>query len=94
MSPLPMSPLRTWRLQHGLTLQEVSDLCGISASMISRVERGQKRLSPMTKVRLARALGARVSELFDTAARPTANSSPSRGEREHEAGRNGGSDAA
>jgi Predicted transcriptional regulators len=59
-----MSPLRTWRLENGLTLQEVSDLSGISASMISRVERGQSQLSPLAKVRLARALGVRVRDLF------------------------------
>ena len=65
-----MSPLRDWRLQHGLTLQEVSDLCGISPSMVSRVERGEKRLSPLAKVRVARALGVRVRDLFDADERP------------------------
>lgn len=89
-----MSPLRTWRLQHGLTLQEVSDLCGVSASMISRVERGQKRLSPMTKVRLARALGVRIRDLFGDDVCSTASPTPSGGERKHETEQDGGSDAA
>lgn len=59
-----MSPLRSWRLRNGLSLQEVSDLIGVSASMISRVERGQKQLSPLTKVKVARRLGVRVRDLF------------------------------
>ena len=59
-----MTPLRAWRLAHGLSLQEVSDLCGISPSMLSRVERGQTQLSPLTKVKVARRLGARIRDLF------------------------------
>lgn len=57
--------LRQWRVDTGLTLQEVADLTGVSVSMLSRVERGQKHLSPQTKVRVARRLGVRVADLFD-----------------------------
>ncbi|NJP28077.1 helix-turn-helix transcriptional regulator [Microbispora sp. SCL1-1] len=60
-----MSPLRAWRLANGLSLQDVSDLSGISVSMISRVERGQKRLSPLTKAKVARRLGVRIRDLFE-----------------------------
>ncbi|MEU8276489.1 helix-turn-helix domain-containing protein [Microbispora bryophytorum] len=56
---------RQWRLDNGLSLQEVSDLTGVSISMVSRVERGQKRLSPRRKVMVARRLGVRLSDLFE-----------------------------
>lgn len=57
--------LRAWRQAAGLTETEVSDLTGISQPMLSKVERGLAELAPMTKVGMARALGVKVSDLFD-----------------------------
>lgn len=57
--------LRSWREEHDLTLQEVSDLTGVSPSMLSRVESGQRNMSPLAKVRVARCLGVRVADLFE-----------------------------
>lgn len=57
--------LRLWRANAGLTLEEVSDLTGLSPAMLSLVERGKRQLAPMTRVRVARCLGVRVGELFD-----------------------------
>ena len=59
-----MNNLRAWREKQQLTLEEVTDLAGISASMWSRVERGERRLSPQMKVLVARRLGVRVRDLF------------------------------
>jgi transcriptional regulator with XRE-family HTH domain len=56
--------IREWRERHGLRLEEVADLLGVSASYLSRLERGQRRLRPFDQVRAARALGAKVSDLF------------------------------
>jgi transcriptional regulator with XRE-family HTH domain len=56
--------LRTWRERHGLRLQEVAELLGVSPSYVSRIERGQRRLRPLAQVRVARTLGARIGELF------------------------------
>lgn len=56
--------LRLWRIREGLTLAEVADLTGYSKAMISRTERGERVLSPMGRVRVARALGCRVRDLF------------------------------
>ncbi len=56
--------MRTWRQRHGLTLEEVADVTGISVPMLSRVERGERQLSPLARIRLARALGVKVRELF------------------------------
>lgn len=57
--------LRLWRVDAGLTLDEVADLTGLSKAMLSRAERGERQLSPMAKVKLARRLGVRVAELFE-----------------------------
>lgn len=57
--------LRLWRANAGLTLEEVADLTGLSPAMLSLVERGDRNLAPMTKVRVARCLGVKVRDLFD-----------------------------
>jgi transcriptional regulator with XRE-family HTH domain len=57
--------LRRWRVANRLTLREVADLTGLSVAMLSRTERRQRQLAPMTKVEVARRLGTRVAELFD-----------------------------
>ena len=56
--------LRVWRLEQGFLLEDVAGLTGISVSMLSRVERGERRLAPETKVKIARRLNARVADLF------------------------------
>jgi transcriptional regulator with XRE-family HTH domain len=57
--------LRQWREDAGLSLAEESDLTGYSTAMLSRAERGQRELSPMAKVQIARRLGVSVGELFE-----------------------------
>lgn len=59
-----VSRLRAWRLANGLSLDDVCDLTGLSKSMISRVERGERDLAPLTKVKVARRLGVPVRDLF------------------------------
>jgi transcriptional regulator with XRE-family HTH domain len=56
--------LRSWRTSNGITLEELSDVTGYSVPMLSRVERGERRLSALARIRLARALGVKVRELF------------------------------
>ena len=60
--------MRLWRAANGLTLEEISDLTGYSAAMLSRAERGERTFSPLAKVRIARTLGVRVADLFDVEA--------------------------
>lgn len=59
------SRLRKWRVANGLTLDDVGDLTGLSPSMVSRVERGERTLRPRTKILVARRLGVRPSEIFE-----------------------------
>jgi transcriptional regulator with XRE-family HTH domain len=56
--------LREWRERHRLTLEEVADLLGVSSSQLSRLERGERGIRPLDRVRYARLLGVRVAELF------------------------------
>lgn len=59
------SKLRQWRIDNGLLLEEVADLTGLSPSMLSRVERGERDMAPLTRVRFARRLDVRVADLFE-----------------------------
>jgi transcriptional regulator with XRE-family HTH domain len=59
------SRLREWRIASGYLLQEVADLGGVSESMLSRAERGERVFSPAARVKLARRLGVRVADLFE-----------------------------
>ncbi|MFC5748913.1 helix-turn-helix domain-containing protein [Actinomadura rugatobispora] len=63
--PTTESLLRTWRRRHALSLEDVSGLSGLSVATISRVERGQRNLAPLTKVKVARRLGVNVRDLFE-----------------------------
>ena len=71
-SPVPTAEstnrLKSWREERGLTIRNVSDLTGVSASMLSRVEKGDRQVSPLVKAQIARGLGCRISDLFGTPA--------------------------
>lgn len=62
--------LRDWRTKHGLTLEELSDVTGYSIPMLSRVERGERGLSALARIRLARALGVKVRDIFPPDVQP------------------------
>ncbi len=57
--------LRVWRVDAGLSLEEVADLVGLDKGYLSRVERGEREPAPMTKVRMARRLGVPLRTLFE-----------------------------
>lgn len=57
--------LRLWRVDHGLSERELAGLTGISPAMLSRVERGERQLAPLTRIKVARRLGVAVEELFE-----------------------------
>jgi len=58
------STLYQLRLQHGLTLGEVSSRVGISRSMLSRIENGLSAPSIDTLEQIANALGISISKIF------------------------------
>ena len=57
--------LKAWRKANGLTLGDEAGLSGYSIAFLSRLERGHRNLRPLDRVRLARALGAPVCDLFE-----------------------------
>jgi transcriptional regulator with XRE-family HTH domain len=79
--PAGVNRLRQWREAQGLTLEEEADLLGLSVSSLSRVERGQRGLAPLDRVRIARLLGTRVGVLFPVPSRGPVARSPVNGKR-------------
>ncbi|WP_300611042.1 helix-turn-helix transcriptional regulator [Trebonia sp.] len=59
--------LAEWCAAQGWTLTDVAGLTGYSLSYMSLVARGKRELGPAAKVRIAKRLGARVSDLFPVA---------------------------
>ncbi|HLM96765.1 MAG TPA: helix-turn-helix transcriptional regulator [Acidimicrobiales bacterium] len=59
------SRLRRWRIANEVTLEDLSGLTGLSQPLLSRVERGERRLKPLDRVRVARAVGEPVGALFE-----------------------------
>jgi transcriptional regulator with XRE-family HTH domain len=64
METVLTSKLRAWRNENDVTLEELSDLSGYSPAMLSRVERGERHLSALARIRLARSLGVKVRDIF------------------------------
>lgn len=56
--------LAEWCASKGWSLTDAAGLTGYSPSYMSLVANGKRPLSPTAKVKIARRLGARVSELF------------------------------
>jgi len=56
--------LKQWRQERGLDGRELAEQLGISASWISKIERGVGRPKPSLARRLARALGRPYLEVW------------------------------
>ncbi len=66
--------IRQLRMQRDKTLQALADMTGLSASLLSLVERGKTSPSIGTLVSVSRALGVHMSDLITTA--PPATKEP------------------
>jgi len=58
------SRIHKLRTRHNLTLQQVADRCGVTRSMLSKIENGHAAPSVATLTRIAEALGVPVSLLL------------------------------
>ena len=56
--------LRKLRAEHSLSLSDVAAVSGVSVAMLSRLENGQRELSGLKKIALARSLGVPVEDIF------------------------------
>jgi transcriptional regulator with XRE-family HTH domain len=58
------STIRQLRLQHGLTIAEISERAGISRGMLSKIENGLASTSLETLEQIANSLGVTLARLF------------------------------
>jgi len=62
--------VRNARTRQGVPLRDLAEIVNVSASFLSRIERGEHvRISPRRLERLASALGLHVDEVFRCARR-------------------------
>jgi transcriptional regulator with XRE-family HTH domain len=73
--------IRQLRKNAGLTLDSVADAAKISASLLSRIERGTAQPSLPTLRTISRALGTPIAALFQGEDRSTANEHDAAGRR-------------
>ncbi len=73
--------IRQLRKSAGLTLDRVADAAQISASLLSRIERGAAQPSLPTLRTISRALGTPIAALFEGEERSTANEHDAAGRR-------------
>ena len=57
--------IRTLREGKGVTAKDLAERVGLSASQMSRLENGQRRVNSEVLARIARALEVTPSEFFD-----------------------------
>jgi transcriptional regulator with XRE-family HTH domain len=56
--------IRELRSKHGWSQEQFADFCGLHRTYLGHVERGEKNVSLSTVLRVADALGVRISALF------------------------------
>ena len=57
--------IKILRINQKRTMQEVADSCGLSKSMISKIENNKTIPSVATLVKIAQTLGTNISNLFE-----------------------------
>ncbi|MGC0250176.1 helix-turn-helix domain-containing protein [Pseudactinotalea sp. Z1748] len=67
LESLVRNRIRGLRVSHGWSLEELATRANLSASTLSRIETGQRRLALDQLVGLARALGTTVDQLVEAA---------------------------
>jgi transcriptional regulator with XRE-family HTH domain len=59
--------VRSRRFKAGLSQEALASDCGLHPTNLGKLERGQRNSSVQTLIRIAAALGCRVSDLFVSA---------------------------
>ena len=71
-----MNRVREWRRRKGLSIEELARSSRTTASQISKLERGERRLTVDWMTRLAKALGCRREDLLPSEMEGPARSAP------------------
>ena len=61
------SAVRGMRLAAGMSQEALADAARLDRSHMGRIERGQRNLTAITALRIARVLGIKPSKLFENA---------------------------
>jgi transcriptional regulator with XRE-family HTH domain len=72
---MPGNNIRRYRLREGLTLRQLGERAGVSASLISQIENGHTDPSISSLRRIAEALGVSIFYLLDDVPRSDGNGS-------------------
>lgn len=59
--------IRAYRVRLSLSQEALADSAGLDRSHMGRIERGERNISVLNLVRVAKALGLRLSELLASA---------------------------
>ena len=59
--------MRGMRVTAGMSQEALADAARLDRSHMGRIERGQRNLTAITALRIARVLGIKPSKLFDAA---------------------------
>lgn len=62
----PRAYLREWRIQQGMTLQEVGDKMGVLRAQISSWETGARGITEKKLVKYCDAIGIDVTQIYQT----------------------------
>ncbi|MCB9233736.1 MAG: helix-turn-helix transcriptional regulator [Bacteroidia bacterium] len=57
--------IRKIRLEKGITMEKLAELCNVEYTQIARIERGKINTSISMVKRLGESLGVKVGELFE-----------------------------
>jgi transcriptional regulator with XRE-family HTH domain len=68
--------IRELRSKHGWTQEQFAEFCGLHRTYMGHVERGEKNVSLSTVLRVANALGVRISALFGRSQDASAKAGP------------------
>ncbi|MEM5290678.1 helix-turn-helix domain-containing protein [Paraburkholderia sabiae] len=56
--------VRTYRLKHGISQEELAYICGIDRSHMGKIERGERNVTILNLLRIANALNCKPSRLL------------------------------
>ena len=56
--------IRRWRIEHNVTREDLADEAGLNARIITRAEFEPREMGVYKAIKLARAMGVSVEELF------------------------------
>jgi transcriptional regulator with XRE-family HTH domain len=59
----PMTTLKEWRLKKAINIRELSALTKVSTTTISHIEQGKQVARPLTRRKIANALGLKPEEI-------------------------------